>query len=126
MPRSTCTFGFLVLLLAACSSTPPQPESRTSESASVVPGSIGAIVEPAGQGVRVRALAAEGPAARAGLHEGDLIVRCDGEPVSTTRAFNRCVLAASPGSRVRLEVLRDARSLAVDVNVIQLGTASRA
>ena len=110
--------ALVVLLVASCSSVPPRTEEH-----SVVPGSIGAMVDATPAGVRVRALAPEGPAARAGLREGDLLVRCDNQPVPTTRAFNQCVLSASPGSRVRLELQRDTLPLAVDVNVIQLGTA---
>jgi len=112
--------ALLALLLAACSSAPPPPEEH-----SVVPGSIGALVEAASSGVLVRALAPEGPAARAGLREGDLITRCDDAPVTTARAFNGCVLSTPPGGRVRLDVVRDSQSRAVDVNVIQLGTGLR-
>ena len=113
-------FALLLLTVAACASTPPR-----SDTGSVVPGSIGTIVEATAAGVRVRELDPDGPAARAGLRAGDLIIRCDDEPVTTTRAFNRCVLATPPGRRVRLDVVRDERTLAVDVNVIQLGTALR-
>ena len=110
----------MLLLLAACSSAPPRSDEH-----SVVPGSIGAIVDSASDGVRVRALAPQGPAAQAGLREGDMIVRCDDQPVTTARAFNRCVLSTPPGERVRLEVVRDARARAVDVNVIQIRTGLR-
>jgi serine protease Do len=113
-------FALVVLLLAACSSVPPRVDTG-----SVVPGSIGAIVDATPVGVRVRALDPDGPAARAGLREGDLIIRCEDEAVTTTRAFNRCVLSTPPGRRVRLDVVRDDRTRAVDVNVIQLGTALR-
>lgn len=109
-----------ILALAACTSAPPIADTH-----SVVPGSIGAIVDPTPTGVHIRELDPDGPAARAGLRRGDLIIRCDDEPVSTARAFNRCVLSTPPGRRVRLDVVRDDRTLAVDVNVIQLGTAIR-
>ena len=109
-----------LLVVAACSSAPPREDTG-----SVVPGSIGAMVDATPAGVRVHALDPNGPAARAGLRVGDLIIRCDDEAVTTTRAFNRCVLTTPPGRRVRLDVVRNDRTLAVDVNVIQLGTARR-
>jgi S1-C subfamily serine protease len=118
MPRHG--IALLALVVAACSSAPQQPEQH-----GVVPGSIGAIVEGSPGGVRVRELAPDGPAARAGLREGDLIIRCADEPVITARAFNSCVLTTPPGRRVRLDVVRDSETRAVEVNVIQLGTASR-
>ena len=113
-------YALMILILAACSSAPPREDAH-----GVVPGSIGAIVDATPAGVRVRELDPGGPAARAGLRAGDLIIRCDDEPVTTTRAFNRCVLSTPPGRRVRLDVVRSDRTLAVDVNVIQLGTALR-
>jgi S1-C subfamily serine protease len=113
-------YALMILILAACSSAPPREDTH-----GVVPGSIGAIVDATAAGVRVRELDPDGPAARAGLRAGDLIIRCDDEPVTTTRAFNRCVLSTAPGRRVRLDVVRNDRTLAVDVNVIQLGTALR-
>lgn len=113
-------FALILLVLAACTSAPPRDDTG-----SVVPGSIGAIVDATPAGVRLRALDPDGPAAHAGLRAGDLIIRCDDEPVTTTRAFNRCILSTPPGRRVRLDVVRDDRTLAVDVNVIQLTTALR-
>jgi S1-C subfamily serine protease len=118
------------LTLAACAAVPadeapdalstPKPESR-----SLLPGTIGAVVAPAQGGVRVEAIAADGPAARAGLRVGDLIVHCGSVAVTTTRAFNRQVLATRPGERLRLDVRRDAQPLELQVEVMQLRTALR-
>ena len=77
-------FALLLLVVAACSGTPPR-----SDTGSVVPGSIGAIVDATAAGVRVRELDPDGPAARAGLRAGDLITRCDDEPVTTTTRGSR-------------------------------------
>ena len=117
----------LVIVLAACATEPP-PAPRTAQRStkkSLVPGTIGALVAQTDKGVRVDAVAADGPAARAGLQVGDLIVRCRGEPVSTVRDFNTRVLATAPGDRLRFDVVRDAKPLRVDVDVMQLRTAMR-
>lgn len=51
----------------------------------------------------------DGPAARAGLRPGDVVVRVDGQPVREGRDLLRAVLRHDVGSRVRLDVVRDRR-----------------
>jgi serine protease Do len=58
-----------------------------------------------------------GPAARAGLRDGDVITALDGEPVPGTREIVRRVAAMTPGQRARLTVLRDGRERQVEVEV---------
>ena len=120
--------ALLVVGLAACAAPPrndapaPAREARTN---SLLPGTIGAVVGPAEGGVRVEALATDGPAARAGLEVGDVIVRCANAPIATVREFNQRVLATRPGERLRLDVRRKGEPLRLDVDVRQLQTAMR-
>ena len=114
----------LCAFAAACAShePPPAPESTPD---SVVPGTIGVVVSAASAGVVVAAVAAEGPAARAGVRVGDLVQRYNGVSVLDTRQFYRLVLDSVPGSRVELELLRDGSAVRVAVPVQETDTAPR-
>jgi serine protease Do len=58
-------------------------------------------------GVEVLDVAANGPAARAGLRRGDLIVAFEGVPVEEPVQLARWVTASPPGSAVRMVWVRD-------------------
>ena len=65
-------------------------------------------------GVRVAAVAPEGPAAGAGLRPGppgvgDVVLAVDGKPVATSEAFADAVDERGPGIPVRLTVLTEGR-----------------
>ena len=92
---------------------------------SVVPGTIGVLVSPASSGVIVAAIAAEGPAAQAGVRVGDVVQRYNGVSVIDTRQFYRLVLDSPPGSRVQVELLRDGSVLRIAVPVEETDTAPR-
>jgi serine protease Do len=71
-------------------------------------------------GVRVAALAFEGPASSAGLRAGppgvaDVVLAVDGAPVSTAEAFSDAVELHTPGTPVRLLLLTDGRYREVSV-----------
>ena len=70
-------------------------------------------------GVLVNRVLASGPAARAGLKPGDLIVEIDGTPISDPQSAINTISAVSPGSPVRITVLRSGRELDLDVVVSQ-------
>ena len=54
----------------------------------------------------------EGQAAhRAGIRPGDIVVAVDGEPVIDTNDLHERITRSPPGSEMRLELLRDGRSL---------------
>jgi serine protease Do len=67
------------------------------------------------KGALVAAVADGGPAERAGLKTGDVVVAVDGEPVETSSALTRKVAAAGPNKSVRLDIIRDGRARAVTV-----------
>jgi serine protease Do len=62
------------------------------------------------------------PAARAGLRRGDVITEVNGEPVPDSRSLRLRVAAISPGTQVRLTVLRDGTPQQVTVTLGELPT----
>lgn len=119
-----------IFVLAACAgaqtdrASAPAP-ATASAGRSIVPGTIGAVVEAAAQGVRIQALDPEGPATRAGLRPGDLVVGYDGVAIASVRDFNSRVSRSSPGTVVRLSAQRGTQSFTAEVRVKQLRTGAR-
>jgi serine protease Do len=66
--------------------------------------SYGVTGEP--RGVGVSRIVKGSPAERAGLRERDVIVRFDGEPVTSVRKLNRLIDESSPEHAARLTVMR--------------------
>jgi S1-C subfamily serine protease len=69
----------------------------------------------AGSGVLVAAIQDGGPADRAGVREGDVIVGFDGEPVSGIDDLHRILTDERVGVRSALTVLRDGDERVIDV-----------
>jgi serine protease Do len=69
------------------------------------------------RGALVASVEAGGPAAEAGVQEGDVILAFDGRPVESSGALPSTVAAVKPGRKVELEVWRDraARKLRVEL-----------
>ena len=111
--------------LAACAQ-PPVPQPEPPQGDGVLPGTIGVLVGEQGSQVVVTAVGKDSPAAQRGVEVGDVVVSCNGEPVVTSRQFNRLVVDTRPGSQVRLELLRDGKVRSVDVPVEQLDLTPRA
>jgi S1-C subfamily serine protease len=118
----------LLAVLAACArpeaAPAPEPASAAAED-SVVPGTIGVLVRPGPSGVVVTAVGESGPAARSGVRVGDLVVRYNGEPISSPRQFYRLMVDSRPGSIARLELRREGAVRTLDVPVEQLDTMPR-
>jgi len=81
-----------------------------------VPLPQGAAAAPAGTGLLVTALAPGGPAERAGLLIGDIVVRVAGEAAADLRAL-RAALAAFIGKAATLSILRGGEAKDVQVEV---------
>jgi serine protease Do len=71
-------------------------------------------LEEAG-GILITSVLEDGPAAKAGLKQGDVIVKFDGEPVKTTSELRFAVARSDPGTRTDVVVIRDGRQKTVDV-----------
>jgi len=71
--------------------------------------------DEASQGVRVGTVRDDGPAAAAGIQDGDLIVEFDGERVRSARQLSRLVDETPPGREVPLTVARGGARVALAV-----------
>jgi serine protease Do len=58
------------------------------------------------RGVEVSSLAEEGPAAKAGIKEGDVVLEFNGQAVQGTTQFQRLVRETPPGRQVKITVWR--------------------
>ena len=94
-------------------------ESRSPASGKVGRGRIGAGIEevskgmaaairlPKAEGVAVSSVEKGGPAEKAGMDAGDVILRFDGKPVGNARDLTRNLESVKPGSRVSIEIWRN-------------------
>lgn len=95
-------------------------------------GFLGAYIQPLNQdlaksfgfdsteGVLIGDVADDGPAANAGLQEGDIVVRFNGEAVTSAPQLRNAVAATSPGSQVSLDIYRQGKRDKVTVTIGEL------
>jgi len=76
---------------------------------------VGIYAEPAATGVIVSGLVPDGPAARAGVQEGDVVVAVDFVEVATREEMYRHLWERSAGAVVRLAVVRKAERFVIEV-----------
>ncbi len=76
---------------------------------------VGLYVHREEGGVVVVGVVATGPADRAGIARGDVIVSVDGEPISTLREFYGALWRRRPGAAVGLKVLRESSIQLIEV-----------
>jgi serine protease Do len=72
------------------------------------------------KGALVSDVVPNGPADKAGLKDGDVVLNFDGKPVTDSRWLQLQVAETKPGSKVPVEVLRDGSKKTLDVTVKEL------
>lgn len=78
------------------------------------------------KGVLVGDLLINGPADKAGLRRGDIILEADGEPVESVGQFRNLTASASVGSPLKLNIYREGRPQTIGVTVEEnVGEAAR-
>jgi len=97
--------------------TTPDPPAPHPEIPPESPAWLGLFLgdEPDG-GVKVVVVADGGPAARAGVKEGDLLISVDDRPVTDRRRLRQVLEGLKPGAKVALETLRDGK---IEIRIVQ-------
>ncbi len=70
-------------------------------------------------GALVSAVASDGPAEKAGVKAGDVIVALDGKPVKEYRDLLRFLLERPAGSAVTLSIVRDRKPISIAVTTVE-------
>ncbi len=105
-----------------------QVSRQLIEHGKVTRGYIGATVQPVTaeiseslglhgrKGALIADLTPGGPAEQAGLQPGDVVLGIDGRPVGSADDLTRQVAMVHPGQVAHLQVMRDGRTLSVEVH----------
>ncbi|MCS6952363.1 MAG: DegQ family serine endoprotease [Bryobacteraceae bacterium] len=99
------------------------------KSGRVVRGYLGVMIQPVDQkvakafnlkearGALVGDVTADGPAAKAGIQKGDVIVAVNDQRVEDNRDLQLKIASTAPGTRVNLRVIRDGKELTIPVTL---------
>ena len=120
--------GITVAVSGLMAQTARRPDERSRPRVMMLDGrggQIGVVVEDldaaglkaagATGGVRLEQVDQDGPAAKAGLREGDVIVEVDGDRVRSARQFSRLIQETADGRGVTLGIVRDGQRQTVEV-----------
>ncbi|MFV0283171.1 MAG: Do family serine endopeptidase [Castellaniella sp.] len=77
-----------------------------------------------GQGALVSSVEADGPAAKAGIHPGDVITAFNGQPIKHMTDLPRLVGATAPGAAATVQVWRKGKSLELKATIAELDDKS--
>jgi serine protease Do len=126
------TGGFMGLSFAIPIDVANQVAQQLRTSGRVTRGRIGVViqamtkelVESFGlskvQGALVNSVEKGGPAEKAGIEPGDVILQFDGKPVGSSEDLPRLVGAVKPGTRVTVQVWRNKQTREVQVTVAEM------
>ncbi|NOY13365.1 MAG: PDZ domain-containing protein, partial [Deltaproteobacteria bacterium] len=76
-------------------------------------------------GVLIAKVMADSPAEKAGLKQGDVILKMDGKKVKKVAKFRNTIALTRPGSKVELTVLRDGKKKTITVTIGALETDAK-
>lgn len=71
----------------------------------------------AGEGIIVRSLMPDGPAAKAGIAVHDVITRLADQVITSPADISKCVAAQKPGDKVTLEIIHKGKPAKIDVTL---------
>ena len=126
------TGGFMGISFAIPIDEAMRVADQLKTSGRVVRGRIGVgiaevtkdVAEPLGlpraAGALVRSVEASGPAERAGIEVGDIILRFDGKPIEKSSDLPRIVGGTKPGSKVPVQVWRKGANRELQVTVAEM------
>ncbi len=80
-------------------------------------GFLGVLVGEADAGVLAKQVVKGGPAAKAGLRDGDVITKVDDQPSTEPIEFTQRIRNRKAGETVRLELLRDGKKQPIEVKL---------
>jgi C-terminal processing protease CtpA/Prc len=72
---------------------------------------------PEGEGILIEFMAEDGPAAKAGLAENDILLRFNNTGIKDVLSFRESLRKSRPGDQIRLDYLRKGKSGSVQVTL---------
>ncbi len=123
------TGGFMGLSFAIPIDVANQVAQQLRTAGKVTRGRIGVVIQALtkelvesfglakAQGALVNSVEKGGPAEKAGVEPGDVILQFDGKPVGSSEDLPRLVGAVKPGTRVPMQIWRDKQSRDVQIVV---------
>jgi serine protease Do len=126
------TGGFMGLSFAIPIDVANEVVQQLKSTGRVIRGRIGVVIQPVTreladgfglqkpQGALVNSVEKGGPAEKAGVEPGDVILKFDGKVVSSSEDLPRVVGATKPGSRVTMQIWRNKTARDVQVTVAEL------
>ncbi len=104
-------------LLRAKRAAPPEPEPEPAPAPAHERGWLGIYFESSDHGIRVADTVPGGPAQKAGLEAGDVVVAIDGVEIDATDQLVEKLTAAGAGTDVSVTVMRGDRPMEFDVRL---------